>query len=908
MLKLSVIIPVYNGEKYIEKCIESIENQNISDFEIIAIDDGSTDRSLEILEKLKGKYNNLFIISNENNGVSVTRNIGIELSRGEYITFIDSDDIVCNKTFKTIYKNLKENNGDIFIGNIICFNDLKEWHLPYMKKVFNKPEITNIYQDKSLIYTPSVCNKWFKREIIIENNIRFNEHLKVGEDLLFTQEAYKHSKQIIKKDVDIYRYRVINKPSLSKDSSINFFKELVLLQKNIYELYKDHEEIYCEVLHRQMIFLIDSIFLKKDKFLIYDDLYKLAEFALEFYTNNKCFIKEIKEIDYTNYDKYFLSLLLKDGIIENIVKFLMIINSRDRVKNIIIENGEYYNSLYSVFKEYKNELKCMPTIINKIENIKYEKGIIKLYGYAFVRGIENKQNVSKRLVLEGKDITIIKEIKNDLRTDLSYLFRKDNIKYDFGGYKEIEINLNKLIKYDEEFKAYIEIDVDGNIFREKLSCKIAEKKNILKVKYFNFKKIKKEVFCKFDDAQYLNIRIRSLNKKDYIKSRIRSIRRDLRYDYRLFKNRKYKSFITLYLYKIIGWYIRKKNIWLMGERKDMAQDNTYHLYKYIKENNINVKAKYVIEKGCNDIKYIEKYGETINFGSIKHTLYLLCCSVSINSYVERPNMYTKEYLDIIKYYPEYEKRKKVFLQHGVIGVSRVNHVLHKNKVDYDVFVVSSEREKYHIIKEYGYKENEVIVTGLARWDNLKKENINEDKILLMPTWRSWIKSEDELLESEYFNKYIDLLKDKEFIEYLEKTKKTVTFYPHYQTRKLLKGMNIKFNNRINIIENDEYTVQELINSHGILITDYSTVAFDFIYTEKLVIFYQFDYKEFYSKHYNNGIIEHRSELFGVRTECKKEIVKSLKGEIKDNNKYNKFYITLKDDHSGEIIKEIININ
>ena len=151
--------------------------------------------------------------------------------------------------------------------------------------------------------------------------------------------------------------------------------------------------------------------------------------------------------------------------------------------------------------------------------------------------------------------------------------------------------------------------------------------------------------------------------------------------------------------------------------------------------------KYIITKDSQDLTKIKSYGDIVWYDSILHTLYLLTCKFTINSYAEKPNMYTKEYIDIVKYYPDFVKNKKVFLQHGVIGVSRVNHVLHKNKVNYDYFIVSSEFEKRHIVEEFGYDEKEVIVTGLARWDNLNNE-AKKNKILFMPTWRSWIKSEE----------------------------------------------------------------------------------------------------------------------------------------------------------------------
>ena len=267
-------------------------------------------------------------------------------------------------------------------------------------------------------------------------------------------------------------------------------------------------------------------------------------------------------------------------------------------------------------------------------------------------------------------------------------------------------------------------------------------------------------------------------------------------------------------------------------------------------------------------------------------------------------MYTKEYIDIVKYYPEFVKNKKVFLQHGVIGVSRVNHVLHKNKVNYDYFVVSSEFEKRHIVEEFGYDEKEVIVTGLARWDNLNNE-AKKNKILLMPTWRSWIKSEEELLNSNYFKTYLDFLNSEEIHKILKEKNYELTFYPHYQTQKLLSKMSDNFGENVTIVRQGEKSVQDLINENYILITDYSTVAFDFAYSNKPVIFYQFDYDEFYSKHYNEGPINHKKDLFGIKVYNLKELSEALKTDstyIKSRH-INK-YILKTDNHCEKVFNYI----
>ncbi|MGR5906431.1 CDP-glycerol glycerophosphotransferase family protein [Bacillus paranthracis] len=326
----------------------------------------------------------------------------------------------------------------------------------------------------------------------------------------------------------------------------------------------------------------------------------------------------------------------------------------------------------------------------------------------------------------------------------------------------------------------------------------------------------------------------------------------------------------------------------MGERPDTAQDNSYHLFTYIRKEHPEIPIFYIIDKECNDYKNIKDLGNIIQFGSFKHTFYLLVCNKTINSYSETANMYTNAYKHILKYYPEWQQNKKIFIQHGVIGVSRVNHVLNKNRMGYSLFVVSSQFEKDHIVKEFGYTEDEVIVTGLARWDALQDKS-KGNEILLMPTWRSWVKTKEQLMESKYWQTYMSFLQSEKLHRILEEQDLTLTFFPHYQTQKF--GVEIPVSHeRIKIIKQGEETVQSLLKRHRLLLTDYSTVSFDFAYMNKPVIFYQFDYDEFYSRHYNEGPIDHKKELFGARVEYEQQLLDKFMNVLTDQeNDFINFY-------------------
>lgn len=512
----------------------------------------------------------------------------------------------------------------------------------------------------------------------------------------------------------------------------------------------------------------------------------------------------------------------------------------------------------------------------KIEDCLVQNNILILKGYTIIREFDIS-TIKRELIIKNqttkKEINI--ELKQSLRTDLSYIYMEDKSNYDNCGFDDIKINLEEFS--NGKWDVFIKLERSNKtIYYERVDVKLAQFKTKIRKNIIVGKENKQIIRINFDESTKLYIQVYNYDKIKYFKLKIREQEKNLKIIKRLLKEKRYSVVFCVFLNTFFKNIILKKDVWLMGERPDTAQDNTYHLFKYIVNNKPDINAIYVIDKKSKDYNAIKNLGKVIQFNSILHTLYLLNCKFTINSYSEKANMYSDDYKIIIKYW-DIPKNKKIFLQHGVIGVSRVNHVLHKNRMNYDMFVVSSEFEKEHIIKEFGYSEKEVKVTGLARWDNLKE--VKEKKILLMPTWRSWIKSEEELIESNYFKTYMDFINDKSLAEILKKHNIKMTFYPHYQVQKVLSDVKIE-NPYVTVVKQGEQTVQELINSHSLLITDYSTVSFDFAYMYKPVIFYQFDYDEFYSKHYNEGPIDHKNDLFGKREIDEKNLIKAIESEIK----------------------------
>jgi len=258
---LSVIIPVYNVEPYLEQCLDSVINQTYKNLEIICINDGSTDNSLKILEKYHKKDSRIKLINQKNKGTAAARNAGLDIATGEYITFVDSDDYLELKAYEKAMKvMLKNPHVDIAEFRVNVFSEDNDPvninrtndHMKYLDDVF-----------KSKIHNVVVWNKIFKAEMIKKMNIRFIDELEYA-DNFFSHAATMSSKNSAFINVPLYNYRVCsssvstsqaksNNPLAmhvyyNYDALVEFAKKHKVLEKykkSIYSRYINRIKCFC---------------------------------------------------------------------------------------------------------------------------------------------------------------------------------------------------------------------------------------------------------------------------------------------------------------------------------------------------------------------------------------------------------------------------------------------------------------------------------------------------------------------------------------------------------------------------------------------------------------------------------------------------------------------------------------
>lgn len=218
--KVSIVVPVYNVEKYLDKCVESIINQTYKDLEIILIDDGSSDNSGKICDEYTLRDNRVTVVHQQNAGVSAARNKGIETASGEWIMFVDSDDFITVDAVEKLVSVTDISNCQNVIANfleddkkltgIISEFDLSEYRDGFWGGCIAGPDMFGPVfpeQMKLLPYLGTPCAKIFLRKTIIDNNIRFPIDVRFGEDSIFNMYVFKYAEKVTFIDEPVYVYR-----------------------------------------------------------------------------------------------------------------------------------------------------------------------------------------------------------------------------------------------------------------------------------------------------------------------------------------------------------------------------------------------------------------------------------------------------------------------------------------------------------------------------------------------------------------------------------------------------------------------------------------------------------------------------------------------------------------------------
>jgi CDP-glycerol glycerophosphotransferase (TagB/SpsB family) len=376
---------------------------------------------------------------------------------------------------------------------------------------------------------------------------------------------------------------------------------------------------------------------------------------------------------------------------------------------------------------------------------------------------------------------------------------------------------------------------------------------------------------------------------------------------------RFKERVALIFYLIFKLYFDHKNVWLVFEKfSESAQDNAFYFFKYCYDHHKDQKVYFIINKGSSDYKNVEPMKDRVlHYMSFKYMIYLFGARLLISSESKAHAYDIRAQKGLLK--KAIEHKKQVFLQHGVLGLKKVDHIYKKTSRNaVDLFVVSSEHEEEIVRSKFGYNNNEIIITGLSRWDVLTDKSQGKSSILLMPTWRSWMDDlpEEKFIQTDYYQQYVALLNSENLFVLLEKYNIELDFFIHPKFKAYINHFNTN-NNRIKILQYGDAKVNQLLMESRMLITDYSSVSWDMYYQHKPIVFYQFDL-ESYMK-YQGSYIDMEKELFGDRVYKVDALIDLIEYYAKNNFLEKKEYAALRKEYlkytdrnnSRRIYKEIV---
>lgn len=310
----SIIMPIYNAERTLEKSLESIENQDYIDFEVLMINDGSCDKSEEICKKYAKNDSRFKYFKRDNHGVSSTRNFGIMHAGGEFIAFIDSDDLYAPDYLKEFRSMIKKYPGrdNYWCGFCVIRNSQKEDEM----HVFSNTEIISVQKKQKVMNAhekwldSTLWNKVYRRTVIKDNNIRMNEDLSLGEDLIFNFDYLNAtSSEIVILNQALYIYNQLEEGTLDSKYRSNLREIYEILDKKVldylikWNVTKDQmEKFYSSVFYSQEkilrnTFHRDSVMATREKYRYNNSILKSEKFR-EAVKMSSCYIHPLYRLAY----------------------------------------------------------------------------------------------------------------------------------------------------------------------------------------------------------------------------------------------------------------------------------------------------------------------------------------------------------------------------------------------------------------------------------------------------------------------------------------------------------------------------------------------------------------------------------------------------------------------------------
>ncbi len=828
--KFSIIISNFSGYK---NSIESIISQELDfreNIQLIILKENND--ILDIDEYINEYPNNILVLENEDN--SNSRNLALKHASGDFINFMKAGDTF-DKSCLNIVNELFNNNEDI---NLVS--------MPLFDPIYNK-----------IMYkTPSCDDKIIDINKINNEEFNFYFHLPIHASFI-RGNNYDFEDKIIDENGIIVTSKI-----LIDDKKFGFIND-IFCHHNTESRFS--ENINYENVVGKLNSLYNLIKYAENK------LNKNPEFLQHIIAKELEYIVKIEELNQISTDLNKLNEFwnLMDIILKNISK--KAIASNNFLDNFVISfllfiKNKSFTIDYSQHKVFfKTKNFSMFNLHNHglyFDVIEIRKGVLNLSGY--LKSICYSDNITVEALLKDKngDVKYYKgkfvEYPTTDRKTVKFLSNPWIFSYNF----DFKIPLNGKEIESISFRTIYHEDSEYVIWNNEISAR-----KYSHLSKFSHYLIKDNILVLLKNNAFYSM---PLNTKSKYKFDLRAILQMIKERPQYYRGGIFYRTLIMILYPF--W--KDKKIWMFMDRPDFADDNAEHLFKYALNQEDDVDKYFILDKKTSDFKRLSKsFKNVIAFGSFKHRILFLFSKKVVTSQpaVSLYNpFFNKNIAMFAGFYPDV-----YFLQHGVTK-DNISSWLHKFNRNLSLISTTSDLEsKSFLDVGYNYDEDIIQTLGFTRYDNLNNDNTRK-QIVIMPTWRNYIKNEEDLINSEYFKRWNSLINNEEFIEYAKKKGYEIIFKPHLNLYKFIYLFDK--NDYVTIDHVKKY--QEIFNESALLITDYSSIFFDFANIKKPLIFYQYanDY-HFDSK---NSYFNYESMGFGEVIKSEEDIVNKIKYYL-DNN-------------------------
>lgn len=856
--KFSIVMAINNTEKYIEEAINSVINQDMDfkeNIQLVLVKDCENILLDSMISSYKKEYpENIITVSTDNNGVGFARNVGLIYAEGEYINFLDSDDYLSKNCLNEVYEFFDSNKTEIDVVSIPMEYFDREEKPHELNYKYSKTRIINLNKTPNNIQK-SISSAFIKKEVL--NEFSFNNELVTSEDSLLINQILLEKRKYGVLDSATYYYR--------KRFSEDAITDIVKRDKRFFtpRLKHFHKYLidYCTEKYKEVPEFI--------QFMLVSDLesiFSIPECSI-FEDNNE------KEEFWSYFDS-------KKYNIFNYISDKAISKNRNINKNIKSYFRYLKKGSYEIIKN-ENDLVVMKTgkytidTLNKhkiwFDIIDFRKEKLIMSGH-IVSNFAN-DSIKIRLVKDGLDYQYYDcefiEYSQPDRMNVKYLGTDWLYDYNFNitvPLKDIyNVNLHYEIVYNEN-------DIE-TIFTPGIGFRVPSG-----LTEFNTYFVKGSRIIYY---RYKTIFIRPYSYLNMLKHE--------KYDMHLIKESKldgysYILFIRM-LYMILYPFMKNKHIWTVNDRIDNVDENGMHLFRYLNKQDDGIKKYYIISKDCEQYDKLSKeFDNLLIHGSFKHKIIYLFSEKTISAFLNESffnPFWIDDNYDYRKLYCNLITTDRYFLQHGVISCDLTNHIKrYKYNLALIVTSADAERQSFFDLK-YNYPETVVQALGLPRYDNLTNDKTKK-QLVFLPTWRSYLDKDESLfVHSDYYNTINSLINNDKLHKILEEYGYEFIFKPHPE---LIKHMD-KFDNKGYYKDASEVSFQDIFRESSLLISDFSSVVFDFVYLKKPIIYYQpnDDY------HFDEAYFDYETMGFGEVVKDENELIELVERYFKNNcemdNKY-----------------------